>query len=102
MGLATIIRKQRLKDRQMRILVLGLDNAGKSTIVARWLGSSNLQDMVPTFGFQIHDVHVDDCIVTVWDIGGQESIRAFWRSYYEGETDAVCFVVDAADINRLS
>lgn len=92
-----------MKDRQMRFLVLGLDNAGKSTVVARWL-NHDIDSIAPTFGFEIHDIVVEEgsSLVTVWDIGGQECIRAFWRSYFEGGTDAICFVVDAADTARMN
>lgn len=101
MGLTTIIRKERLKEKQLRLLVLGLDNAGKSSVVARWLHRSSIDDIAPTFGFSIHDLHINGSLLTVWDVGGQESIRPFWRSYYEGETEAVCFVVDASDRVRV-
>lgn len=94
-----------MKEKNMRILILGLDNAGKSSIVARWLGDDqgSIDMIAPTFGFEIHDIQCQEgYTATVWDIGGQESIRPFWRSYYEGETDAVCFVIDSADIDRIA
>ena len=61
MGLYTILKKHRLKDRQLRILFLGLDAAGKSTIVARLLSpeasaDQALKDISPTLGFQISTI----------------------------------------------
>lgn len=37
----------------------------------------------------------------VWDLGGQTSIRPYWRCYYPN-TDAIIFVVDSADVERLA
>lgn len=61
MGLYTILKKHRLKDRQLRLLFLGLDAAGKSTIVARLLSpdaspESALKDISPTLGFKISTI----------------------------------------------
>ena len=59
MGLYTILKKHRLKDRQLRLLFLGLDAAGKSTIVARLLSpttSEGLKDISPTLGFKISTI----------------------------------------------
>ncbi|PJF16639.1 ARF-like GTPase [Paramicrosporidium saccamoebae] len=99
MGLATIIRKTKLKERQMRILILGLDGAGKSTVVAQWMSTPTLE-VSPTFGFHIHTLAHPPYMLHLWDIGGQRTIRSYWRNYYE-ETDGLVFVVDAAAPQRL-
>jgi ADP-ribosylation factor-like protein 2 len=64
MGLYTILKKHRLKDRQLRILFLGLDAAGKSTIVARLLSpdasaDEALKDISPTLGFKISTIEFE-------------------------------------------
>lgn len=93
-------------------LISGLDNAGKSTILDRWITSIHpLPDILPnkicpTFGFEIKTLTLpnddDDPIrLNFWDIGGQKTIRPFWRNYYE-ETDAIVWVVDSGDLDRLS
>ncbi|KAI8455674.1 ADP-ribosylation factor-like protein 2-like protein [Phakopsora pachyrhizi] len=53
MGLLTIVRKHRRKEREIRVLVLGLDNAGKTTIVRRLKGEKDLSKVKPTLGFNI-------------------------------------------------
>lgn len=82
----------------------GLDNAGKSTILSRWLHPKPVADeafISPTFGFDIKTHLVSErCRLNFWDIGGQKTLRPFWRNYYE-ETDAVVWVVDSADRDRL-
>ena len=99
MGLLTIIRKAKLKEQEVRILLLGLDNAGKSTLLCHLLHEP-LANVSPTLGFDIRTVVWDRIRVNVWDVGGQETIRAYWRNYFE-ETDGLIWVVDAADTVRL-
>ncbi|KAK8800260.1 hypothetical protein WA171_004895 [Blastocystis sp. BT1] len=99
MGLLSIIRKAKRKEHEMRILFLGLDNAGKTTII-RKLMNENTTDISPTMGFTISSLDYRNFHLNIWDIGGQGSIRKFWKNYYE-ETDAVVWVVDSGDKERL-
>ena len=79
--------------------ILGLDNAGKTTIVKRLCGKS-LEGIEPTLGFQIHTLEFLGYRLNLWDIGGQSSIRAYWRNYFE-QTDGIVWVVDSLDFSRL-
>jgi ADP-ribosylation factor-like protein 2 len=100
MGLLTIIRKAKLREQEVRVLILGLDNAGKSTILSYLLGEP-LSQVSPTLGFDIKTVPWRNGIrVNVWDVGGQETIRTYWRNYFE-ETDGLIWVVDSSDRARL-
>ncbi|KAF4124151.1 ADP-ribosylation factor-like protein 1 [Geosmithia morbida] len=107
--------------KEIRILILGLDNAGKTTLLYRLKVSSsqlapflaftvhrtNLTTQVgevvttiPTIGFNVESVTYKNLHFNVWDLGGQTSIRPYWRCYY-ANTAAVIFVVDSTDIERL-
>ncbi|KAM0788682.1 hypothetical protein ACM66B_002779 [Microbotryomycetes sp. NB124-2] len=99
MGLLTIIRKTRLKEKQVRVLMLGLDNAGKTTIVQRLL-NKDVNKVAPTLGFSIKTLTYQGYNLNIWDIGGQTSLRPYWRNYFE-TTDAVIWVVDSSDRARL-
>ncbi|KAK9320494.1 ADP-ribosylation factor family-domain-containing protein [Lipomyces orientalis] len=99
MGLLTTLRKQKLKDKEMRLLMLGLDNSGKTTIVKQLLGE-DVKSVSPTLGFNIKTVEWDGYKLNIWDVGGQSSLRPFWRNYYE-KTDAILWVVDASSLDRL-
>ena len=55
---------------------------------------------IPTIGFNVETVQYRNLTFTVWDVGGQRSIRLLWRHYYEN-TQALIFVVDAADRARV-
>jgi ADP-ribosylation factor-like protein 2 len=99
MGLLSILKKMKQKEKEVRILVLGLDNAGKTTIVRRMCGDS-IDTVEPTLGFQIKTLQHQGYHLNLWDVGGQKSIRAYWRNYFES-TDGLIFVVDSADRMRL-
>lgn len=99
MGLLTIVRKLRQRERDVRVLVLGLDNAGKTTVTRRLNGQS-ISDVAPTLSFNIVTLEHEGMRLNLWDIGGQKSLRPFWRNYFE-ETDAIVWVVDSTALFRL-
>jgi ADP-ribosylation factor-like protein 2 len=87
------------KEKEMRLLILGLDNAGKTTILRKFCGLC-ISNIEPTLGFHIQTLLHCGYTLNVWDIGGQKSIRAYWRNYFE-QTDGLIWVVDSADRIRL-
>lgn len=99
MGLLTIIRKQKLKDHEIRVLILGLDNAGKSTIVNNLKGLDPL-DVAPTAGFLIHTISYKGYNINAWDIGGQLLLRGFWSNYFD-RSDVVIWVIDGSNLEKL-
>jgi ADP-ribosylation factor-like protein 2 len=102
MGLLSIIRKVKRKEREMRVLMVGLDNAGKTTVVRRLkegAGADN-DNISPTLGFSICSLSRRGRKLNVWDVGGQRSLRPYWRNYFE-RTDGLVWVVDSSDLARL-
>ena len=99
MGLLKILRKIKLKEHQVRLLTLGLDNSGKTTIIKSLLGQDPTSTS-PTLGFTINTLKYGKNTINFWDIGGQTTIRSYWRNYFE-ETDGVIWVVDSGDKLRL-
>ncbi|KAL8912767.1 MAG: hypothetical protein Q9171_002306 [Xanthocarpia ochracea] len=85
--------------KEIRILILGLDNAGKTTLLYR-LKIGEVVTTIPTIGFNVESVTYKNLNFNVWDLGGQTSIRPYWRCYY-ANTAAVIFVIDSTDIDRL-
>ena len=55
---------------------------------------------IPTIGFNVEQVKYKNLMMTLWDVGGQDKIRALWKHYYEG-TDALIWIVDSTDEHRL-
>ena len=83
----------------MRILLLGLDNAGKTTIL-KSLASEDISTITPTQGFNIKSVQTSGFRLNVWDIGGQRKIRPYWRNYFDN-TDVLIYVIDSSDVKRF-
>jgi len=79
--------------------MLGLDNAGKTTILYH-LKLGEVVCTLPTVGFNVEAFTYRNMNCTTWDVGGQNKIRKLW-SYYFQNTDALIFVVDASDANRF-
>eukprot|EP00587_Corethron_hystrix_P007170 CAMPEP_0113328820 /NCGR_PEP_ID=MMETSP0010_2-20120614/20346_1 /TAXON_ID=216773 ORGANISM="Corethron hystrix, Strain 308" /NCGR_SAMPLE_ID=MMETSP0010_2 /ASSEMBLY_ACC=CAM_ASM_000155 /LENGTH=248 /DNA_ID=CAMNT_0000190419 /DNA_START=244 /DNA_END=990 /DNA_ORIENTATION=- /assembly_acc=CAM_ASM_000155 len=89
------------RRKEVRILILGLDNAGKTTILYRLQNESDEAiQTIPTIGFNVETLQYKNIKFQVWDLGGQTSIRPYWRCYYPN-TDAIIFVVDSADTERM-
>lgn len=83
----------------MRILMVGLDAAGKTTILFK-LKLGDVVTTIPTVGFNVETVEYKNISFTVWDVGGQDKIRPLWRHYYQN-TQAIIFVVDSNDRERI-
>ena len=84
---------------ERRILMVGLDAAGKTTILYKFkLGE--VMTTIPTIGFNIETVTYKNITFTVWDVGGQDKIRPLWKHYYE-DAEALIFVIDSNDKKRI-
>jgi len=99
MGLLSILKKVKAKEKEVRLLILGLDNAGKTTILKKFCGEP-IDKIEPTLGFNIKTLEHKSYTCNIWDVGGQRTIRAYWRNYYES-TDGLIWVVDSSDRTRL-
>ena len=99
MGLLDLLRKLKKNDKEAKILVLGLDNAGKTTILKSITGES-LKNIQPTKGFTVKIFEKENIKFTFWDIGGQKSIRNIWENYFENN-DALIYVIDSSDVYRI-
>ncbi|EFA85271.1 hypothetical protein PPL_02271 [Heterostelium album PN500] len=82
-----------------KIIMIGLDGSGKTTMLYK-LKLGEVVNTIPTVGFNVESVQYRNINFTVWDIGGQNSIRKLWTHYYS-EVAAVIFVVDSTDVERL-
>jgi len=87
-------------NREMRVVMLGLDAAGKTTILYK-LHIGEVLSTVPTIGFNVEKVQYKNVLFTVWDVGGQEKLRPLWRHYFNN-TDGLIYVVDCLDRERVN
>ncbi|OMJ16609.1 ADP-ribosylation factor 6 [Smittium culicis] len=86
-GLLSKLVGKLFDNKEMRILMLGLDASGKTITI-------------PTVGFNVETVTYKNVKFNVWDVGGQDNIRPLWRHYYNG-TNALIFVIDSSDRDRI-
>ena len=99
MGNFASVFKRLLSKKEVRILMLGLDGAGKTTILYKLKLGDNITT-IPTIGFNVETLEYKNINFTVWDVGGQDKIRRLWRHYYMN-THALIFVVDCNDRDRV-
>ncbi|CAH3132516.1 unnamed protein product [Porites lobata] len=87
-------------QKELRILILGLDGAGKTTILYR-LQVGEVVTTIPTIGFNVETVTYKNLKFQVWDLGGKKVLFIpYWRCYYSN-TDAIIYVVDSVDKDRI-
>jgi small GTP-binding protein len=84
---------------EMRILMIGLDGAGKTTILYK-LKLGEVVTTIPTIGFNVETVEYKNISFTVWDIGGQQRLRLLWK-YYFANVQGIIYVVDCNDHDRI-
>ncbi|XP_012638226.1 ADP-ribosylation factor-like protein 14 [Microcebus murinus] len=88
------------KVKQAQILLLGLDSAGKSTLLYKLKLAEDITT-IPTIGFNVEMIELERSLsLTVWDVGGQEKMRTVWDNYCEN-ADGLVYVVDSTDQQRL-
>ncbi|KAL0476312.1 ADP-ribosylation factor ARF1 [Acrasis kona] len=111
-SLLSILNK---KSRDCRILCIGLDDAGKTTLIKQMglkklysKAQQKLEDgeeiditeTVPTIGFNVKEIQYKKTKFAIWDLGGQQGIRDLWVHYFEG-TDGIIYVMDSSNRARL-
>jgi ADP-ribosylation factor protein 1 len=100
MGLSvSTIFKRLFSKSDVKIAMVGLDAAGKTTILYK-MKLGEIVTTIPTIGFNVETVEYKNLKFTMWDIGGQDRLRPLWKHYFMG-THAVIFVVDSNDQERV-
>ncbi|RLN59082.1 hypothetical protein BBJ29_004377 [Phytophthora kernoviae] len=91
---------------ELHLLIVGLDDAGKTTLLEQLKGIFGkkpgipLDKIPPTVGLNIARVDISRSRIIFWDLGGQERLRAIWNKYYS-ESHGIVFVVDSANERRF-
>ncbi|KAL6779836.1 hypothetical protein ACKKBG_A13930 [Auxenochlorella protothecoides x Auxenochlorella symbiontica] len=86
--------------KEMELSLVGLQNAGKTSLVNVLTTGSFAEDMVPTVGFNMRKVTRGGITIKLWDLGGQTRFRSMWERYCRG-VQAIVFVVDSGDVDGL-
>ena len=81
------------KDKHpVKMLILGLDNAGKTTLLKN-LSNEDCKNSEPTTGFNVKSINNENFNLELWDIGGQEEIRKYWSYYYDKVNGIVSIIL---------
>ncbi|RXN17352.1 ADP-ribosylation factor 5B [Labeo rohita] len=73
-------------NQEHKVIIVGLDNAGKTTILYQFL-MNEVVHTSPTIGSNVEEIVVKKTHFLMWDIGGQESLRSSWNTYYSNTED---------------
>jgi small GTP-binding protein len=87
------------KNLPIRLLLLGLDSAGKTTLLYHMIRKDEKTE--PTLGFNVETATIKGQDYTIWDVSGQDKLRPYWRHYYRGSS-GIIFLVDSADQGRIN
>ncbi|KAI7844921.1 hypothetical protein COHA_001568 [Chlorella ohadii] len=87
--------------KEMELSLIGLQNAGKTSLVNVLTTGQFHEDMIPTVGFNMRKVSKGGVTIKLWDLGGQARFRSMWERYCRG-VQAIVFVVDSADLDSLA
>jgi ADP-ribosylation factor-like protein 8 len=85
---------------EMELSLIGLQNAGKTSLVNVITTGGYSEDMIPTVGFNMRKVSKGNVTIKLWDLGGQPRFRTMWERYCRG-VSAIVYVVDAADRDNI-
>lgn len=86
-------------NEEHKVIIVGLDNAGKTTILYQFL-MNEVVHTSPTIGSNVEEVVWKNIHFLMWDIGGQESLRSSWNTYYTN-SEFIILVIDSTDRERL-
>ncbi|XP_074653933.1 ADP-ribosylation factor 5-like [Tubulanus polymorphus] len=88
------------KQKDIRLLFLGLDGVGKTTLLYK-LKLGDVVQTIPTIGFNVESIEHNNTWLVAWDVGSRDKMRPLWRHYYQN-TSAVVYLVDSQDKERLA
>jgi len=94
------------RKQEFNVIILGLDNAGKTTFLEKVKSVFNATPDVdpskigPTVGQNLGRITLSSSVLQFWDLGGQRDFRAIWPKYYQ-DSHAVVFVIDSTDPSRF-
>ena len=86
--------------KDVRILMVGLDAAGKTTILYK-LKLGEIVTTIPTIGFNVETVEYKNLSFTIWDVGGQAKMRQIWENYARN-IQGIIWMIDSNDSSRFA
>jgi ADP-ribosylation factor-like protein 5B len=87
-------------EQDVKVIIVGLNNSGKTTTLYQ-LHLGEVVSTQPTIGSNVEEIRRGKVRFQAWDLGGQESLRKTWSTYYTN-TQAVILVVDSSERDRIN
>ena len=87
--------------KELQVCLVGLHNAGKTTLTNALCNDPDLDNTIPTVGFNMREVRKGGVNLRLWDLGGQNKFRNLWERYCN-DAQCIVFVVDSADKKLLA
>lgn len=82
MSLLELLKNYKKTGKEAKILLLGLDNAGKTTLLKQ-ISNEQINSIEPTKGFNVKTLIQENFKLNMWDLGGQKEIRQYWTYYFD-------------------
>uniref|UniRef100_A0A8D9EZ05 ADP-ribosylation factor-like protein 6 n=1 Tax=Cacopsylla melanoneura TaxID=428564 RepID=A0A8D9EZ05_9HEMI len=91
-----------IKKKEVKVLILGLNNSGKSTLVNHLKSDEDkVHTIIPTVGLNIEKFKSHNVQFTAFDMSGHGKYRDLWEHYYR-ECEGIIFVIDSSDTLRIA
>ena len=104
-NLLSNVYSQLTKKDEFFILIIGLDNAGKTTFLERIKANYKQETkapekILPTIGLNVGKIEMGKTRISFWDLGGQSDLQSIWQTYYP-DCHGIIFMVDSSDKDRM-
>ncbi|SCW02733.1 LAFE_0F13080g1_1 [Lachancea fermentati] len=86
-------------QKELNIVIVGLQNSGKTSLTSALLGRPFQQDTIPTLGMRMDQFFLGSNMVKVFDLAGQHRFHHLWNRYFV-KADLIIYMMDLSDLTN--